>query len=165
MAALLFFFIFSIVISFLCSLWEAVILSITPTFVSRTEKENPGTGKRLRRFKEDIDRPLSAILTLNTIAHTMGAVGVGVQAGKLYGTHYMNLYFFEVSYESLIAGLMTLAILILSNNVFINSFIVFTDPTIVTFVPTGHKLKMTSMSGLLTAIHPLVQSIPFPPIP
>lgn len=78
------------------------------------EKEKPFIGKLLNRFKEDIDRPLSAILTLNTIAHTMGAVGVGVEAGKIFGATYINLYFFEVSYESLIAGLMTLAILVLS---------------------------------------------------
>ncbi len=78
------------------------------------EKELPLIGKQLHKFKEDIDRPLSAILTLNTVAHTAGAIGVGVQAGKLFGTRYINLGFTELSYESLIAGLMTLAILILS---------------------------------------------------
>lgn len=114
MAALFFFFTLSILVSFMCSIWEAVILSVTPTFVSRMEKEKPLTGKLLNKFKDDIDRPLSAILTLNTIAHTVGAVGVGVQAGKVFGTHHLDLYFFEMTYESLIAGLMTLAILILS---------------------------------------------------
>jgi len=114
MAALLLFFIFSIVISFLCSVWEAVLLSVTPTYVSRMEREKPITGKLLNRFKEDIDRPLSAILTLNTIAHTVGAVGVGVEAGKIFGPNYLSLYFIEIPYESVIAGLMTLAILVLS---------------------------------------------------
>ena len=114
MAALLFFFVLSILVSFLCSIWEAVLLSVTPTFVSRMENEKPLTGKLLNRFKEDIDRPLSAILTLNTIAHTVGAVGVGVQAGKIFGTTPLDLYFFEITYETLIAGAMTLAILILS---------------------------------------------------
>ncbi len=114
MAALLFFFIISIVFSFLCSIWEAVLLSVTPAYVSRMQQEKPRIGKLLDRFKEDIDRPLSAILTLNTIAHTAGAIGVGVQAGKLYGAHLLNFGFFEISYESLIAGLMTLAILVLS---------------------------------------------------
>lgn len=115
MAILLFlFFITSIVFSFLCSIWEAVLLSVTPAYVSRMQKEKPQVGKLLDRFKEDIDRPLSAILTLNTIAHTVGAIGVGVQAGKLYGAHFLNFGFFEISYESLIAGLMTLAILVLS---------------------------------------------------
>jgi CBS domain containing-hemolysin-like protein len=114
MVTLFFFFIVSILFSFLCSIWEAVILSVTPSFVSRMQTEKPLIGKYLHRFKEDIDRPLSAILTLNTIAHTVGAIGVGVQAGKVFGEHLINLYLFEISYESLIAGLMTLAILILS---------------------------------------------------
>ncbi len=78
------------------------------------QNEKPTIGKLLNVYKEDIDRPLSAILTLNTIAHTVGAMGVGVQAGKLFGKHYLNLYLFEITYEALIAGLMTLSILILS---------------------------------------------------
>ncbi|MEN8116992.1 MAG: CNNM domain-containing protein [Bacteroidota bacterium] len=114
MATLLFFFFVSIIFSFLCSIWEAVILSVTPSYVSRMQTEKPRLGKRLNMYKEDIDRPLSAILTLNTIAHTVGAIGVGVQAGKLFGTTKINLIIFEATYESLIAGLMTLAILILS---------------------------------------------------
>lgn len=114
MATLFLFFIISIVFSFLCSILEAVILSVTPSYVSRMQNEKPGLGKRLNTFKEDIDRPLSAVLTLNTIAHTVGAIGVGVQAGNLFGTTKINLFLFEATYESLIAGLMTLAILILS---------------------------------------------------
>ncbi len=114
MISLIFFFIVSIIVSFLCSIWEAVLLSVTPSYVSRMENEKPSVGKLLNHFKIDIDKPLSAILTLNTIAHTVGAIGVGVQAGKLFGTHHLNLYFTEITYESLIAGVMTLAILILS---------------------------------------------------
>jgi CBS domain containing-hemolysin-like protein len=114
MTILFFFFVVSILISFLCSIWEAVLLSVTPSYTSRMQKEMPSVGKRLNQFKGDIDRPLSAILTLNTISHTVGAVGVGVQAGKLFGTTKIDLFFFEATYESLIAGLMTLAILILS---------------------------------------------------
>ena len=114
MAILIFFFLVSILFSFMCSVWEAVLLSITPSYVSRMQMEKPRLGKRLTSLKDDIDRPLSAILTLNTIAHTVGAIGVGVQAGKLFGTAKINLYIFEATYESLIAGLMTLAILILS---------------------------------------------------
>ncbi len=114
MTTLLFFFFISIIFSFLCSIWEAVLLSVTPSYVSRVQTEKPGLGKRLSLLKDDIDRPLSAILTLNTIAHTVGAIGVGVQAGKIFGTAKINFYLFEATYESLIAGLMTLAILILS---------------------------------------------------
>ncbi len=114
MVTLILFFTISILFSFLCSIWESVLLSITPAYVSRMQTEKPKIGKWLYSYKEDIDRPLSAILTLNTIAHTVGAIGVGVQAGKLFGSHQINLYFFEISFESLIAGLMTLSILILS---------------------------------------------------
>jgi len=114
MTILFFFFVVSILMSFLCSIWEAVILSVTPSYTSRMQKEKPSIGKLLFRFKEDIDRPLSAILTLNTISHTVGAIGVGVQAGKLFGTTKINMFFFEATFESIIAGLMTLAILILS---------------------------------------------------
>lgn len=114
MVLLVLFFLLSITFSFLCSIWEAVLLSIIPSYVSRMQKERPTIGKLLSKYKEDVDRPLSAILTLNTIAHTVGAIGVGVQAGKLFGNNIINLGFVEVSYESIIAGLMTLAILIFS---------------------------------------------------
>lgn len=114
MAALILFFTLSILISFFCSMWEAVILSITPSYISRMQKEKPVIGHILNKMKDDIDKPLSAILTLNTFAHTVGAMGVGVQAGLLFGTHQLSFLFISVTYESLIAGLMTLAILILS---------------------------------------------------
>ncbi len=114
MFTLLLFFLLAIVFSFLCSMWEAVLLSITPSYAARIDKHSPKLGKQLRAYKEDIDMPLSAILTLNTIAHTVGAIGVGAQAGKLYGTKTINLGFAEVSYESIIAVIMTLAILTLS---------------------------------------------------
>jgi CBS domain containing-hemolysin-like protein len=78
------------------------------------ENEKPATGKLLARLKTDIDKPLSAILTLNTIAHTVGAIGVGAQAGKLFGENYFSILGFQLTYESVIATLMTLAILFLS---------------------------------------------------
>jgi CBS domain containing-hemolysin-like protein len=106
MALLIIFFLVSIVFSFLCSIWEAVLLSITPARVEILYEEGTTIGKRLKGFKEKIDRPLAAILTLNTFAHTIGAVGVGVQANKIWG-------------ESLMSGIivpivMTIGILILS---------------------------------------------------
>lgn len=114
MGLLIFFFLVSIAFSFLCSIWEAVILSVTPAYVNRQVQEGSAIGKILKTYKQDIDRPLSAILTLNTIAHTVGAIGVGAQAGKIFGSNYINLGITNLSYESLIAGAMTLAILILS---------------------------------------------------
>ncbi|HHG84401.1 MAG TPA: HlyC/CorC family transporter [Bacteroidetes bacterium] len=114
MALLIGFFLLSIVFSFLCSIWEAVLLSVTPSYVKRKETDDPKTGKMLVALKKDIDKPLSAILTLNTIAHTVGAIGVGAQAGKVYGTDVLHVLGLEIAYESIIATLMTLGILFLS---------------------------------------------------
>ena len=114
MGLLLFFFCISITFSFLCSVWEAVLLSITPTYVSQQQQAGTSLGRDLAIFKQDVDRPLSAILTLNTIAHTVGAIGVGAQAGKVFGSTELNLWVTTISYESVIAAAMTLAILVLS---------------------------------------------------
>lgn len=114
MGLLLLFFLLSIGFSFLCSIWEAVLLSITPSYISAKTSEKAAVAEPLKKFKEDIDRPLSAILTLNTIAHTVGAIMVGVQAGKLYGQKAIPVGPLEISMESIIAGVMTLLILVLS---------------------------------------------------
>ena len=116
MGLLILFFMLSICFSFLCSIWEAVLLSITPSFVEIKYKQGARTGRLLKQFKDDIDRPLSAILTLNTIAHTLGAIGVGAQAGKEFGDTPMILGGLEMpfSIEALVGAVMTLAILILS---------------------------------------------------
>lgn len=116
MGLLITFFLISIIFSFLCSIWEAVLLSITPSFVEIQYKEGTRTGKLLKAFKADIDRPLAAILTLNTIAHTVGALGVGAQAGKMFGDEHMEAFGMAMpfSIEAFVGGVMTLAILILS---------------------------------------------------
>ena len=72
---LIVFLLLSIVFSFLCSIWEAVLLSITPSFTQVQVQEGTDLGKSLQEFKENVDRPLAAILTLNTIAHTVGVSG------------------------------------------------------------------------------------------
>ena len=111
MELLLLFFFFSILFSFLCSIWEAVLLSIPPSFVAAQAKAGTRTGLTLSRFKTDIDRPLAAILTLNTIAHTVGAIGVGAQAAKLLS----QATVLGVNVAAVIVPtVMTLAILILS---------------------------------------------------
>ncbi len=74
----------AILVSFLCSILEAVILSITPSYVETINQKNPQLGAKMKALKEDIDRPLSAILSLNTIAHTIGAAGVGWQSGQVF---------------------------------------------------------------------------------
>jgi CBS domain containing-hemolysin-like protein len=73
-------------VSFLCSLLESVLLSITPSYASSQERKSPRAGRRIRKLKADIDRPLAAILSLNTIAHTVGAAGVGAQALLVFGS-------------------------------------------------------------------------------
>ena len=116
MFLLIVFFCLSIVFSFLCSIWEAVLLSITPSHAEVLLSQNHPVGPKLKEFKDEIDKPLSAILTLNTLAHTVGAIGVGAQAGKLFGTGEMSIggYVLPISGEVFIAGFMTIAILFLS---------------------------------------------------
>lgn len=75
----------AVAVSFLCSILEAVLLSITPTFVATIEESQPKVAKRLQALKDDVDRPLAAILSLNTIAHTVGAAGAGAQAAFVFG--------------------------------------------------------------------------------
>ncbi len=115
MTLLIVYFTIAIFISFLCSIWEAVLLSITPSFVNRQLEEGTSLGGDLQTFKKDIDRPLSAILTLNTIAHTVGAIMVGAQASKVFDTATsVSFLGFKFTVESIIAAVMTLAILVLS---------------------------------------------------
>jgi len=78
------FFLIAILASFLCSLLEAVLLSITPSFAQLKLQEGGRTGKYLEALKSNVDQPLAAILTLNTIAHTVGAIGVGDQSAKIW---------------------------------------------------------------------------------
>jgi CBS domain containing-hemolysin-like protein len=78
------FFVLAILVSFLCSLLEAVLLSITPTYAQLKLQDGSRVGRELEDFKSNIDRPLAAILTLNTIAHTVGAIGVGEQATRIW---------------------------------------------------------------------------------
>ena len=111
MGAVIFWSLISVIFSFLCSILEAVLLSVTPNFISSEVRKGTSTGLMLQKYKEDIDRPLSAILTLNTIAHTVGAIMVGAAAGEAFGENYVNLGFMEVSYETIVAVVMTLIIL------------------------------------------------------
>jgi len=116
MFLLIVFFCVSIVFSFLCSIWEAVLLSITPSHTEVLISQNHPVAPKLKEYKDEIDKPLSAILTLNTLAHTVGAIGVGAQAGKVFGTGEISLagYPLPINGEVLIASFMTIAILFLS---------------------------------------------------
>lgn len=104
MTLLLFFLFLALGISFICSILEAVILSITPSYIATERKRGSKRGSQLERIKADIDRSLAAILSLNTIAHTIGAAGVGAQAGVVFGEAYFGV----------ISAVLTLLILVLS---------------------------------------------------
>ncbi|HHP7239471.1 CNNM domain-containing protein [Longibacter sp.] len=104
MALLLVYVALALGVSFLCSVMEAVILSVTPSYVAALGREGSGIGEQLQSMKEDIDRPLAAILSLNTIAHTVGAAGAGAQAAIVFGE----------AYTGVIAAILTLLILVLS---------------------------------------------------
>ncbi len=72
-------------VSFLCSMLEATLLSVPRSYVAVLVEQGQAAGRKLERMKRDIDRPLAAILTLNTIAHTVGAAGVGAQSAAVFG--------------------------------------------------------------------------------
>ena len=121
MGLLVFYAFVSIFFSFLCSILEAVLLSITPTFINVKKREGKAYAATLEELKKDVDKPLIAILTLNTIAHTVGAILVGVQAKvaytELYGTTTRTVFGIEFS-EDLMVGvvstIMTILILVAS---------------------------------------------------
>jgi CBS domain containing-hemolysin-like protein len=81
----------ALVFSFLCSIAEAVMLSVTMPHIVLMEQEQKASGVILRRLKTEVGRPLAAILTLNTIAHTVGAAGAGAQATVFFGDAYVGI--------------------------------------------------------------------------
>lgn len=121
MGLLLFYAFISIFFSFLCSILEAVLLSITPTFINVKKKEGHAYATTLEALKKDVDQPLIAILTINTIAHTVGAILVGVQAkvayAELYGSEtktILGVTFTEDLMVGVVSTLMTILILVAS---------------------------------------------------
>jgi CBS domain containing-hemolysin-like protein len=104
MFLLIAFVLLALVFSFLCSIAEAVILSVTPAYTVILEKQGKSSGPLLRELKTNIGQPLTAILTLNTIAHTVGAVGAGAQAVIVFGNAYLGI----------VSAVLTLLILVLS---------------------------------------------------
>jgi CBS domain containing-hemolysin-like protein len=106
MNLLLFYAFISIFVSFLCSILEAVLLSISPTFINVKKKEGKPFASSMEILKKDVDKPLIAILTLNTIAHTVGAILVGVQAEKVFGNGDNSIM--------IVSAIMTILILVAS---------------------------------------------------
>lgn len=104
MDLLILYFTLAVGISFLCSVLEAVLLSVNMSYVSLLEKESPKVGKMLRFQKVEISKSIASILILNTIAHTLGAAAVGAQAAVLFGNDAVVI----------VSMIMTFAILFLS---------------------------------------------------
>ncbi|TCI93102.1 CNNM domain-containing protein [Tenacibaculum sp. M341] len=106
MTLLIIYAVLSIFFSFLCSILEAVLLSVTPTFVNVKKKEGKAFAEGLEILKNDVDKPLIAILTLNTIAHTVGAILVGAQAKNVFNDEGNGVF--------IVSAVMTVLILVAS---------------------------------------------------
>ena len=102
---LLFYVLIALVFSFMCSIAEATLLSITPSYIAGLKETNPKKAAQLQRLKVDnIDQSLAAILTVNTIAHTLGAIGAGSKATAVFGDAWFGVF----------SAVMTLLILFLT---------------------------------------------------
>ncbi|MDG1729659.1 MAG: hemolysin family protein [Algibacter sp.] len=110
MSALILWATVSIFFSFLCSILEAVLLSITPTFINVKKQEGKDYALTLESLKKDVDKPLIAILTLNTIAHTLGAMMVGIEAESLP----YKIELFGINTVGIVSAIMTFLILVAS---------------------------------------------------
>jgi CBS domain containing-hemolysin-like protein len=110
MSTLFFWATISIFFSFLCSILEAVLLSITSTFINIKKQEGKHYALTLETLKKDVDKPLIAILTLNTIAHTLGAMMVGIEAEKLP----YKIELFGINTVGVVSAIMTFLILVAS---------------------------------------------------
>ncbi len=81
----------ALIFSFLCSVAEAVVLSVSPSFVAHLQQQGKPLAGKLKVIRSDIDRSLAGILTLNTIAHTVGAGGAGAEAAAYFGERWVGV--------------------------------------------------------------------------
>ena len=147
MILLLFYLFLALFVSFLCSVMESVLLSTPMSFLNVKEEVGNKSATTFIKLKNNIDRPLSAILSLNTVAHTIGAAGVGAQATKLFGESYfgvvsailtfMILIFSEIIPKTI--GARYWRELALVSGVTINAMVIFTYPLV---VMTGYITKL-----------------------
>ena len=104
MTLILLYLIGALMLSFLCSVLEAVLLSTPVSFIAMKEAQGVKTASLMMKYKTNVDRPVAAILTLNSVAHTIGAAGVGSESVKVFGEAYFGI----------ISAILTLLILVLS---------------------------------------------------
>jgi len=149
MILLLFYLFLALFVSFLCSVMESVLLSTPIFFLNVKEESGHKSATTFIKLKNNIEKPLSAILSLNTVAHTIGAAGVGAQATKMFG----ELYF------GIISAILTLLILVFSeiipktigarywrrlalvSGIIINAMVIITFPLV---IMTGYITKLFS---------------------
>ena len=104
MTLLILYLLLALGVSFLCSILEAVLLSTTASYIEIKKMQHTNGAQLFSNLKENIDRPISAILSVNTIAHTIGAAGVGAQATAIWGDVWFGV----------ISAILTLLILVVS---------------------------------------------------
>jgi len=91
--SILFLYVFiAIAFSFICSILEAVLLSVNSAYIENLIQKEAPSGTIFKKLKADVGKPLIAILTLNTIAHTIGAAGAGAQAAAVFGNAYIGVF-------------------------------------------------------------------------
>ena len=137
MALLLIFLFGAMAISFLCSLLESVLMSTPISYISMKEDEGDRNAILFAKLKDNPDRPLTAILSLNTIANTVGAAGVGQQATLVFGNEWFGL----------VSAGMTLLILIFSEII---------PKTIGSYHWKGLLWLAGLMNALMYALYPVV---------
>jgi len=136
---LIIFVLVALVFSFICSVAEAVLLSITPSHIEKMCATQPRRAEQLKKLRQDdVDRSLAAILTVNTISHTVGAILAGAQATVVFGNAWIGLF----------SGAMTLAILFLSEII----------PKTIGAVYWPSLVGMTAafIRGSITLLYPLI---------
>ena len=141
MALLIAYLLGAMLISFLCSVLEATLMSTPISYLTMREEEGYKPAARMKAYKQDPSRPIAAILTLNTIANTIGAAGVGMQARALFGSVGFGI----------VSALMTLLILIFSE-------------IIPKTIGTSHWKSLTGFAakaihGLIIILYPLVRCV------
>ena len=103
-SALLLYVVIALGVSFLCSIWEAAMLSTSVSHIELLVQDGNKAGTIMRGLRQNVEHPISAILTLNTIAHTVGAAGAGAEATAIFGSEFFGV----------ISAILTLLILIFS---------------------------------------------------
>ena len=141
MAALLIYLFVALGISFLCSLLEATLLSTPISYITMREEEGYAPAIRFKQYKQNSARPIAAILALNTIAHTIGAAGVGAEATIIFGSKWFGL----------VSIVVTLLILVFSEII----------PKMIGTTRWKHLMGFTTLAirGLVFVMYPIVMAV------